>query len=156
MMHVAIIPFWGVLALVTFSLLKSWRGHRRLCFFKSDTDPHARWLHVTHAPVGIPLAPDTLPLTSDSSVASSFSVDSFCVHSSAFATRFLLSRCAELTNRRFKVMDDERLSDDLAAWACFRLDRLRPGLRILHLYDSNGVITKGVLLVRIAKTVSRA
>jgi hypothetical protein len=56
---------------------------------------------------------------------------------------------------RFKVMDDERLSDDLAAWSCFRLDRLRPGLRILHLYDSNGVITKGVLLVRIAKRVSR-
>jgi hypothetical protein len=56
--------------------------------------------------------------------------------------------------RRFKVMDDERLSDDLAAWACFRLDRLQPGLRMLHLYDSNGVVTKGVLLVRIKKTVS--
>jgi hypothetical protein len=51
-------------------------------------------------------------------------------------------------------MDDERLSDDLAAWACFRLDRLQPGLRILHLYDSNGVVTKGALLVRIRKTVS--
>jgi hypothetical protein len=51
-------------------------------------------------------------------------------------------------------MDDERLSDDLAAWACFRLDRLQPGLRILHLYDSNGVVTKGSLLVRIRKTVS--
>ncbi|KAF1935716.1 PLC-like phosphodiesterase [Clathrospora elynae] len=61
----------------------------------------------------------------------------------------------ELTFVRFKVMDDERLSDDLAAWACFRLDRLQPGLRMLHLYDSNGVITKGVLLVRIRKTVSR-
>jgi hypothetical protein len=53
-------------------------------------------------------------------------------------------------------MDDERLSDDLAAWACFRLDRLQTGLRMLHLYDSNGVITKGVLLVRIRKTVSTA
>ncbi|CAA9964599.1 Phosphoinositide phospholipase C [Pyrenophora teres f. maculata] len=62
----------------------------------------------------------------------------------------------ELTFVRFKVMDDERLGDDLAAWACFRLDRLRPGLRMLHLYDSNGVITKGVLLVRIRKTVSAA
>ncbi|KAH7068490.1 hypothetical protein FB567DRAFT_401492, partial [Paraphoma chrysanthemicola] len=50
-------------------------------------------------------------------------------------------------------MDDERLSDDLAAWACFRLDRLQPGLRMLHLYDSNGVVTKGVLLVRIRKTL---
>jgi hypothetical protein len=56
--------------------------------------------------------------------------------------------------RRFKVMDDERLGDDLAAWACFRLDRLQPGLRMLHLYDANGVVTKGVLLVRIRKTVS--
>ncbi|KAH8732648.1 hypothetical protein GQ44DRAFT_600960 [Phaeosphaeriaceae sp. PMI808] len=50
-------------------------------------------------------------------------------------------------------MDDERLSDDLAAWACFRLDRLRPGLRILHLYDANGVVTRGALLVRIRKTL---
>ncbi|KAF2847566.1 hypothetical protein T440DRAFT_360497, partial [Plenodomus tracheiphilus IPT5] len=50
-------------------------------------------------------------------------------------------------------MDDERLSDDLAAWACFRLDRCRSGLRMLHLYDGNGVISKGVLLVRIGKTV---
>ncbi|RII07493.1 hypothetical protein CUC08_Gglean008462 [Alternaria sp. MG1] len=62
----------------------------------------------------------------------------------------------ELTFVRFKVMDDERISDDLAAWACFRLDRLQTGLRMLHLYDSNGVITKGVLLVRIKKTVSTA
>ncbi|KAF1842759.1 PLC-like phosphodiesterase [Cucurbitaria berberidis CBS 394.84] len=62
----------------------------------------------------------------------------------------------ELTFVRFKVMDDERISDDLAAWACFRLDRLQPGLRLLHLYDANGVITKGVLLVRIRKTVSLA
>ena len=55
--------------------------------------------------------------------------------------------------RRFKVMDDERISDDLAAWACFRLDRLQPGYRFLHLYDANGVVSKGVLLVRITKTI---
>lgn len=59
----------------------------------------------------------------------------------------------ELTFVRFKIMDNERLSDDLAAWSCFRLDRLRPGLRVLHLYDSNGVVTKGVLLVRVRKVV---
>ncbi|KAF2133047.1 hypothetical protein P153DRAFT_283298 [Dothidotthia symphoricarpi CBS 119687] len=53
-------------------------------------------------------------------------------------------------------MDDERLSDDLAAWACVRLDRLQSGVRLVHLYDSNGVVTKGVLLVRIRKTVSQA
>jgi hypothetical protein len=62
----------------------------------------------------------------------------------------------ELTFVRFKVMDDERLHDDLAAWACFRLDRLRPGLRMIHLYDANGVVTKGVLFVRIKKLVSVA
>jgi len=57
---------------------------------------------------------------------------------------------------RIKVMDDERLSDDLAAWACYRLDRLQPGVRMLHLYNSNGVVSKGVLLVRIKKMVSPA
>jgi len=63
----------------------------------------------------------------------------------------------ELTFVRFKVIDKERFGkDDLAGWACFRLDRLQAGLRMLHLYDSNGVITKGVLLVRITKTVSTA
>lgn len=61
-----------------------------------------------------------------------------------------------LWDDRFKVMDDERISDDLAAWACFRLDRLQPGIRMLHLYNSNGVVSKGVLLVRIHKTVSKA
>lgn len=50
-------------------------------------------------------------------------------------------------------MDDERLKDDLAAWSCIRLDRLQPGLRLLHLYDANGVLSKGVLLVRIKKVV---
>ena len=51
-------------------------------------------------------------------------------------------------------MDDDRISDDLAAWACFRLDRLRPGFRIIHLYDANGVVSPGVLFARIRKVVS--
>ena len=68
----------------------------------------------------------------------------------AWTRVLILARC------RFKVMDDERLSDDLAAWACYRLDRLQPGVRMLHLYNSNGVVSKGVLLVRIKKTVSLA
>ncbi|KAF2498432.1 hypothetical protein BU16DRAFT_524547 [Lophium mytilinum] len=51
-------------------------------------------------------------------------------------------------------MDDEHFNDDLAAWACFRLDRLQPGLRMIHLYDAHGVLTKGVLFVRIEKSVS--
>ena len=50
-------------------------------------------------------------------------------------------------------MDDERLRDDLAAWACFRLDRLQPGLRMVHLYDAHGVLSRGVILVRVWKQV---
>lgn len=48
-------------------------------------------------------------------------------------------------------MDDDRLRDDIAAWAAVRLDRLQPGLRVLHLYDANGVLSKGILLVGIRK-----
>jgi hypothetical protein len=73
----------------------------------------------------------------------------------AVVALFLHGYAADAVICRFKVMDDERLGDDLAAWACFRLDRLQPGLRMLHLYDANGVVTNGVLLVRIRKTVSK-
>ncbi|KAL1631620.1 hypothetical protein SLS54_000382 [Diplodia seriata] len=52
---------------------------------------------------------------------------------------------------RFKVMDDEFGRDDLAAWACFRLDRLQTGFRLIHLFDAGGVQSKGVLLVRVTK-----
>ena len=56
---------------------------------------------------------------------------------------------------RFKVMHDDTLSkDDLAAWACIRLDRLREGYRLIHLYDANGVQSKGVLFVRIKKSLA--
>ncbi|KAF2754126.1 PLC-like phosphodiesterase [Pseudovirgaria hyperparasitica] len=54
---------------------------------------------------------------------------------------------------RFKLMDDDRLRDDLAGWACYRVDRLQPGYRMLHLYDSEGVLSKGVIWVRITKTL---
>lgn len=53
---------------------------------------------------------------------------------------------------RFKVMDDEFGRDDLAAWACFRLDRLQSGYRLIHLFDAEGVQSKGVLLVRVTKS----
>lgn len=56
-----------------------------------------------------------------------------------------------LCDYRLKVMDDERIHDNLAAWACLRLDRLQSGYRLVHLFDSNGVQTEGVLLVRITK-----
>lgn len=48
-------------------------------------------------------------------------------------------------------MDDEFGRDDLAAWACFRLDRLQTGFRLIHLFDAEGVQSKGVLLVRVTK-----
>lgn len=48
-------------------------------------------------------------------------------------------------------MDDERIHDNFAAWACLRLDRLQSGYRLVHLFDCNGVQTEGVLLVKIMK-----
>ncbi|KAK7533710.1 hypothetical protein IWX49DRAFT_312940 [Phyllosticta citricarpa] len=50
-----------------------------------------------------------------------------------------------------KILDDEFGHDDLAAWAAFRLDRLAPGYRLIHVFDHNGVQSKGVLLVKITK-----
>lgn len=51
-------------------------------------------------------------------------------------------------------MSDTFGRDDVAAWACIRLDRLQPGLRFLHLFDANGILTKGALLVRISKKLT--
>lgn len=57
----------------------------------------------------------------------------------------------ELAFVRFIVRDDELFKDDLAAWACVRLDRLRQGYRFVHLLDALGQETDGVLLVKVAK-----
>jgi len=47
-------------------------------------------------------------------------------------------------------MQDKSLGiDQLVAWACIRLDRLRRGYRFIHLFNAKGVQTKGVLLVNI-------
>ena len=43
--------------------------------------------------------------------------------------------------------------DDLAAWACIRLDRLRPGYRIVRLLNANGTAGQGILLVKIDKSI---
>jgi hypothetical protein len=59
----------------------------------------------------------------------------------------------ELAFVRFLVKDDEIGRDDLAAWACIRLDRLRSGYRFVHLLDTKGVITGGVVLVKVDKTL---
>jgi phosphatidylinositol phospholipase C, delta len=57
----------------------------------------------------------------------------------------------ELTFVRFTIRDDEIVRDDLAAWACVRLDRLRQGYRFVHLLNCKGKLTDGVLLVKISK-----
>ncbi len=56
---------------------------------------------------------------------------------------------------RFKIKDDRSMATDpLSSWACIRLDRLQTGLRFLHLLDARGLQSKGVLLMRISKTLS--
>lgn len=55
----------------------------------------------------------------------------------------------ELTFVRFTVRDDEIGRDALAAWACVRLDRLGEGYRFVHLLNSEGRLTDGVVLVKV-------
>lgn len=54
---------------------------------------------------------------------------------------------------RFKVQDDKIGKDNLAAWACIRLDRLRAGYRFVHVLDGAGRESRGVLLVGIEKVL---
>ncbi|KAK8878709.1 PLC-like phosphodiesterase [Apiospora arundinis] len=60
----------------------------------------------------------------------------------------------ELAFVRFVVKDDEIGHDDLAAWACIRLDRLRRGYRFIKLMDKNGMASKGAILVKIELKLS--
>ncbi|KAK2070166.1 hypothetical protein P8C59_004685 [Phyllachora maydis] len=57
----------------------------------------------------------------------------------------------ELSFVRFTVRDDEYMRDPLVAWACVRLDRLRPGLRLVHLLDAKGLPAEGTVLVRVTQ-----
>ena len=60
----------------------------------------------------------------------------------------------QLSFLRVKVKDDRTMArDDLAAWACIRLDRLKTGYRFIHLLDVEGVPSEGVLLVKIEKEI---
>ncbi|KAI0973362.1 PLC-like phosphodiesterase [Xylaria arbuscula] len=59
----------------------------------------------------------------------------------------------ELAFVRFLVKDDEIGRDDLAAWACIRLDRLRSGYRFVHLLTAKGAVSPGVVLVKVEKTL---
>jgi phosphatidylinositol phospholipase C, delta len=60
----------------------------------------------------------------------------------------------DLTFVRFTVRDDEIGRDDLAGWACVRLDRLGEGYRYIQLLDVDGGMTEGVILVKVEKTLS--
>lgn len=55
---------------------------------------------------------------------------------------------------RFKIQDDEIGKDDLAAWACIRLDRLQAGYRFVRLLDAVGAPSQGILLVKIEKSLT--
>ncbi|RMZ76169.1 hypothetical protein DV738_g5101, partial [Chaetothyriales sp. CBS 135597] len=62
---------------------------------------------------------------------------------------------SELSFVRLKIKDDRALAqDDLIAWACIRLDRLRPGLRLIRLLDAKRQLSTGLLLVRVSKKIS--
>jgi hypothetical protein len=53
---------------------------------------------------------------------------------------------------RFKVEEHSSyFGVTFAAWACFRLDRLKQGYRLIDLYDTKGNLTEGKLFVRIEK-----
>lgn len=60
----------------------------------------------------------------------------------------------ELTFVRFTIRDDEIGRDDLAAWACVRLDRLGQGYRFIGLLDSMGSVTEGAVLVKVDKALT--
>ncbi|KAF1989829.1 PLC-like phosphodiesterase [Aulographum hederae CBS 113979] len=61
----------------------------------------------------------------------------------------------DLSFVRFKVMHNDSFGrDDLAGWACIRLDRLCTGYRFLHLFDANGVQSKGAILLKVSKKIT--
>ncbi|TVY82044.1 1-phosphatidylinositol 4,5-bisphosphate phosphodiesterase [Lachnellula suecica] len=59
----------------------------------------------------------------------------------------------QLSFVRFKIEDAKYAKDELAAWACIRLDRLQQGYRFLNLFDCKGQATAGLLLVKIEKNL---
>ncbi|EGX93658.1 PLC-like phosphodiesterase, TIM beta/alpha-barrel domain [Cordyceps militaris CM01] len=75
-------------------------------------------------------------------------------HGQVLSFRGITDIVEELTFLRFKVCDDEIVKDDLAAWACVRLDQLASGYRFIHLWDTKSQYTKGVILVKIEKQLS--
>jgi hypothetical protein len=64
-------------------------------------------------------------------------------------SELLLEAANIFRSSRFKIRDDEIGKDDLAAWACIRLDRLQKGYRFVHLMDTKGMATNGIILVKV-------
>ena len=65
--------------------------------------------------------------------------------------RFSYYRHLKLTRGRIKVMDESSYQQDrLLGWACYRLDRVPPGLRLLQLRGPDCRFTGGRLLVDLA------
>ncbi|KAK4998539.1 hypothetical protein LTR66_002245 [Elasticomyces elasticus] len=62
----------------------------------------------------------------------------------------------ELSFVRVKVISEDTFGrDKLAFWACFRLDRLQEGYRLMRLHDVSGELSPdAVLLVRVRKDLS--
>jgi hypothetical protein len=58
----------------------------------------------------------------------------------------------ELAFLSFVVINDAAGLDAMVAWSCIRLDRLRKGYRFIRLFSSDGMPSKGILLVRIEIT----
>ncbi|OQO06247.1 hypothetical protein B0A48_08835 [Cryoendolithus antarcticus] len=60
----------------------------------------------------------------------------------------------ELSFVRFKLMDEDRFQQDkMIAWGCYRLDRFRPGLQLLHLSDLSGRGCNARLLINSTMSV---
>lgn len=58
-------------------------------------------------------------------------------------------------SHRFLVKDKEVGTDDLAAWACVRLDRLQEGYRFIRLFDLHGKLSdNGCLFIKIKKEIT--
>ncbi|TVY34950.1 1-phosphatidylinositol 4,5-bisphosphate phosphodiesterase [Lachnellula subtilissima] len=60
----------------------------------------------------------------------------------------------QLSLVRFKIEDAKYAKDELAAWACIRLDRLQQGYRFVNLFDAKGQATAGLLLIKIEKSLT--
>ncbi len=54
----------------------------------------------------------------------------------------------ELAFVRFQVKNSEVGPDSVSGWACVRVDRLRKGVRFVHLIDEKGQETEAALLVK--------